>query len=83
MFSSPRDEERGLSLLPSLHPFLCFTQLLFCFFHALFMFMTNTDYSKYFTVPTISFLGSLISVCCAQNFFLFMYYLPGAVVYTL
>lgn len=47
------------------------------------MFMTNTDYSKYFAVPTISFLGSLISVCCAQNFFLFMYYLPGAVAYTL
>ena len=72
----------ALFLLTSLHPFHCFTQASFTV-HVLFIFLTNIDDQKYFTVPTVSFSRSLISVSCTLNFWLFVCYLIGAVVYTL
>lgn len=73
---------KGIFLLISLHPFLCFAQASFTI-HVLFIFMTNIYYYKYFTVPNTSFPGFLISVFCILNFCFFMYYLPGTVVCTL
>lgn len=72
----------ALFLLTPLHPFHCFIQASFTI-HALFIVMTNIDYYKYFTVPTVSFPGSLISLFYTLNVCLFVCYLTGAVVYTL
>lgn len=75
---------KSLFLLTSLHPFYCFTQASLTI-HVLFIFMTNINYYKYFTTPTISFPSYFFNFCFlyTKNFCLFVCYLRGAVVYTL
>lgn len=75
----------SLFLLTSVHPFHYFnTSVIYYSYtvHILIIFLTNTDYYMYFSVPAISsavFFSFLFSV----NFCPFVCYLTGAVVYSL